>query len=213
MKTPEIRIYFSWLLYDHVSKDLFEKYSHGSQKLASKEKCFELARDYRNEWAKYDKKILSALSEVTGLTFYRQVIDVACAPWLAGQSDPLMLSFYYEPDQFVDILTHELCHVLLTDNKVYAEHSSPDWLNLTERWSKLFGEHSTTATVHIPVHALLKYIFVDILHDPERVNRDMADCKGNEPYEKSWEYVNAHDYKEIIGKLRHDYVRIGEGQH
>jgi hypothetical protein len=209
VKTPEVRIYFSWLLYDNVSKDLFEKYNDGSQKLSSKSDCLKWAEAYRNEWAKYEAKVLPALSEVSGLTFYRQVIDVACAPWLAGQSDPLLMSYYYEPDQFIDQLTHELCHVLLTDNTMYSDHSSSKWINLSERWAKLFGEvHDFTTLVHIPVHALCKYIFVDVLKEPGRVERDVADCAGNEPYKKSWDYVNAHDYHEIIEQLKADYKQL-----
>lgn len=208
MKTPEIRIYFSWLLYDNVSKDLFEKYSDGSKKLASKDDCFKWTGGYREEWAKYEDKIVPALTDVLGLEFYRETIDVACAPWVGAQSEPLLVSFYYEPDQFIDILTHELCHVLLTDNNTYSEHSQLKWVNLAKRWEKLFGTHEQTATVHIPVHALCKYVFVDILKQPERVARDMEDCKRNNPYVESWKYVNSHDYREIIVQLRQDYKEL-----
>lgn len=210
MKTPEIRIYFSWLLYDNVSKDLFEKYAAKSDALASKEKCFEWARNYQQAWDKRGHDVLSKLSEALGLSFYRPIIDVACAPWLSPQSAPLLMGFYYEPDQFVDILLHELCHELLTENNVYAEYSSACWINLAERWEKLYGNHSLNTLVHIPVHALCKYIFIEVLAEPNRVTRDYEDCKGKEDYLASWEYVNTHDYKEIIAQLKAGYQAISQ---
>lgn len=209
MNKPEIRIYFSWLLYDNVSKDMFDKYSEEPQTLLPKERCFEFAQNYQKEWAKYESKIIPALTEALGVDFYRKTIDVACAPWLTAQSEPLLMSFYYEPDQFIDVLTHELCHILLTDNSVYSDHSSKEWINLVERWESLFGkQESSNTAAHIPVHALCKYIAVDVLGEPSRVDRDIEDVKHNKPYVDSWEYVNTHNYKEIISQLKEDYAKL-----
>lgn len=211
MKTPEVRIYFSWLLYQNESIYLDKQLRRpGDSSMISEQKCRDFAANYRNEWAKYQSKILSALMQVLNLEFYMPVIDVACAPWFKAQSEPITMSFYYYPDQFVDVLTHELCHVLLTDNNVYSIRSSRNEVALDEWWSKLFSKHELVTTVHIPVHALCKYVYLDILKEPSRLERDMQDVKGNKPYVEAWEYVNTHDYKEIIELLKQDYKEIAK---
>lgn len=209
MKLPEIRIYFSWLLYDTVSVKLHEA-SGETEKLLSKKTAEQYAENYRQEWTKYEKQIVSALVKIMDMEFYRDVIDVPCAPWFRPVSDPLTMNFYYFPDQFVDILMHELCHVLLTDSTIYSIKSSAELkLSLGARWQRLFGEeYDFTAAVHIPVHALSKYIYLDVLEAPERLERDIEHVKGDPPYAAAWEYVQTHDYNQIIEQLKADYRDI-----
>lgn len=207
-KIPEVRIYFSWLAYDTVSTEMV-KLHEPDWKLLPAEKYTEFTENYAREWAKYADKILPALVGVLGVRFYQSVIDAACVPWVRAISDPLTLNFRYMPDQFVDALTHELCHILLTDNDIYSIKSSEREVWLNERWVKLFGqEHDFTTVAHIPVHALCKYIYLDILKEPGRLERDMVDVKNNLPYKAAWGYVNAHDYHEIIAQLRADYAAL-----
>lgn len=209
-KNPEIRIFFSWLMYGNISKPLDKLWNDTDKPLESEETCEEWVQNYREEWAKYNDTILDALQEVTGLSFYKPVIDVACAPWLRASSDPVTMGFKNYPDQFVDVLAHELSHVLLTDNTVYSIQSSEKEVLLTDRWQKLFGKHDFNALVHIPVHALSKYLYLDILKDPSRLERDIDDVKGFKPYATAWEYVNSHDYKEIIAQIKEDYAQIAK---
>ena len=208
MKTPEIRIYFSWLLYDTVSVELHKALSTGKE-LISKEEAGECTADYREAWSAHEGKILPALVELMGMEFYRDVIDVPCAPWFRAVSAPLTMNFRYEPDQFVDVLTHELCHVLLNDNTIYSNKSSQKDLHLGVRWQKLFNDDSNfMITNHIPVHALSKYIYLDMLKEPERLVRDIEHVQHNAPYMAAWDYVNEHGYMQIIEQLKDDYQAI-----
>ncbi len=209
MKTPEIRIYFSWLLYDTVSAELDKLHPDDNSTLASKADCEEFAANYRAKWAKHESKILPALCDALGVEFYQAVINVPCAPYLPPISTPLIMSYHYSPDQFVDALTHELCHVLLTDNTVYSMESNEKPIKLDEHWRQLFGsELELKALFHVPVHALSKYIYVDVLQEPSRLKRDMEHVAHNAPYKSAWEYVNKHGYKEIIEQLKQDFVYI-----
>ena len=212
MKTPEVRIYFSWMLYDRVSVHLHELFGKGEE-LITKEQAEDYTENYRQAWSKFEDRILPALVEVLGVEFYRPVIDVPCAPWMWSISDPLTMGFQFFPDQFVDQLTHELCHVLLTDNTKYSMRSSKKVQYLDERWKKLFGkEHDFDTLAHIPVHALCKYIYLDILKDPKRLERDVEMVRVDPSYEAAWDYVDEHDYKEIIKQLKGDYAAIAEGR-
>jgi hypothetical protein len=168
------------------------------------------AANYQKEWGKYKDQILPAMIEVLGLEFYQPVIDVPCAHWFKAQSTPLMMSFYYYPDQFVDVLTHELVHVLLTDNSLFSFKDPNCEVDLTLRWKKLFGEHEFTTLVHIPVHAVSKYIYLDVLKNPARFERDMKEVKDDAPYVAAWKYVNSNDYMQIIEQLKKDYQDLAK---
>lgn len=210
---PEIRINFADLLYFNESQTLA-----GKEKLDSYEQYEKWTEAYRKEWRKYETKIITALEEVLNAQFYKPVIDVSCAPYFIPKSDPLIMNFRNEPDQFVDVLMHELCHVLLTDNNVIQihKHTNKKNVNLAKVWEELFGkEHDFSALVHIPVHALSKYIYLDILKEPSRLKRDIDSVKtyvGSEVYTAAWDYVDKQGYKEIIGKLKHSYKALREQQ-
>ncbi|MDZ7786125.1 MAG: hypothetical protein U5L95_03325 [Candidatus Saccharibacteria bacterium] len=64
-------------------------------------------------------------------------------------------------------------------------------------WKKLFGkEHSFTTLAHIPVHAIHKKIYLEIMDGEEGLKREMKELdkwKATE-YIKSWEYVNKHGH-------------------
>ena len=144
--------------------------------------------------------------DVTAATFKQNVIDVYIAPWFRAFSDPLIVGVIYEPDLFIDILTHELLHRLLTDNT-----SAPYDSDLSAEWRKLFGKnHSQPELVHIPVHAVHKALYLDALHQPERLKRDIerATKYGATAYIKAWEYVETHDYKELVENLKLLYKRL-----
>jgi hypothetical protein len=113
----------------------------------------------------------------------------------------------YEPDKFIDVLTHELLHRLLTDNTTISYDT-----NLRRTWSELFGrDHKPATLVHIPVHAVHKAIYLDVLKEPSRFERDFAGNKKHEavPYIEAWAYVEENGYKEIIEQLRQSYKDIG----
>lgn len=211
MSVPQIRISFGEILFDAESKALAEK--HGLE-TRSKDYYFDMTFQYWEDWQKYEKKILNGMQDALGVKFYLPVIDVTCAPFFIPKAAPMIMNFKDTPDRFVDVLTHELCHLILTDNSHYQEYEEAPKHFLSEDWKKLFGhEHEHNTLVHIPVHAVCKYIWLEILKMPERVERDMQDSKswqGGEAYTKSWEYVNAHDYKKIIGDLKQSYVEMGK---
>lgn len=204
---PEIRINFADLLYMGESKSLAE-----GKKLESYEQYDDWTAAYRKEWEKHEKKIMPALQDILDVQFYKSVIDVSCAPYFIPKSAPLIMNFRNEPDQFVDVLTHELCHVLLTDNDVVQihNHRQKQPINLVEAWQKLFGKELDFNTlVHIPVHALCKYVYFDVMKEPSRLERDMESVKsyvGTQSYVDAWEYVEKHGYQKIIDDLKHMYA-------
>ena len=206
-KYPEIRIKDAWLLRENASKHLHELWGKDTQ-LADDAWMENRVKQYQKAWQTYEKKILNGMCDLLGLSFRQNVIDVYIAPWFGAFSDPLVIGVMREPDQFVDTLTHELIHRLLTDNS-----SIPYETKLFPNWQKLSGKnHSFTTIVHIPVHAVHKAIYLDILNEPERLERDKkSDIQHNaKDYIASWQYVDSNDYQIIIEKLRNSYKHLAD---
>lgn len=139
------------------------------------------------------------------MSFRQDIIDVYIAPWFTAFSDPMIIGVIHKPDLFVDILTHELIHRLITDN-VTTPYNAP----LLREWKKLFGkQHDWNTLVHIPVHAINKAIYLDILKSPKRLKRDIKRCsKFSVGYKEAWDYVEEYGYQEIIEQLRQSYNNL-----
>ena len=208
-KLPVIRITDAWLLRQNASKHLHELW--GKDKVLADDEWMEKrVKEYSDAWKPYEQKILTAMTEILGLSFRQNIIDVNIAPWFGAFSDPMVIGVMGEPDVFVDTLTHELLHRLLTDNT-----SIPHETMLLEEWQKLFGkEHSFGMVVHIPVHAVHKAIYLDVLKEPKRLKRDIAENNKHNAadYIGAWDYVEKHGYKEIINQLKKSYLRLSREQ-
>lgn len=205
MELPQIRIKDAWLLRENASVHLHKLWAKEGEELADFDAMQKIVAAYQAAWEPVEKKILTAMTDSLGLEFRKNIIDVSIAPWFRAFSDPLVIGVTYEPDMFVDILTHELIHVLLTDSTKTPE----DLFVLGADWGRMYGDkHTFGALVHIPVHAVHKHIYLDILKDPAKYDRDkhMSDGKAKD-YIDAWAYVDAHDYKKLITELKESYTR------
>ena len=203
MKYPEIRIKDAYLLHQNASTHLHELWAKPGDKLADHEEMREVVASYQKAWRPYETKILAGMCQTTGLQFEQNIIDVYIAPWFRAFSDPLVVGITIAPDKFIDTLTHELLHRLLTTNT-----SLPFDTDYIIIWQKLFGKnHTHRALVHIPVHAVHKAIYLDVLNEPARLKRDIAKMKqlGAVDYVAAWDYVEEHGYKNIIAQLKGSY--------
>ncbi len=207
MTYPEIRIQNGWLLRRNASKYLHELWGKGKQ-LSNDEDVQKVVEAYKDAWQPYERKILEGLYKTTDLEFYQNTIDVFVAPWFAAFSSPMVIGVIYEPDDFIDTLTHELIHRLLTDNKTI-----PYDTKFFKPWRELFGEElEDNMLIHIPVHAVHKAIYLDVLKEPERFKRDVEFCikYDHKPYIDAWDYVEKHGYEEIIAKLKKSYQKMAQ---
>lgn len=204
---PVVRIKNAWLLRENASAHLNELWGKG-RPLNPDDYYIEKVKDYQKAWRPYEHKILTGMTDIMTLSFRQNVIDVYVAPWFYAFSEPMVIGVIFTPDEFVDALTHELIHRLLTDNTAL-----PNELILIPPWEKLFGkQHSRKTLVHIPVHAVHKAIYLDVLNEPKRLERDIEKDRksGNKAYIASWDYVSEQGYKEIINKLKKSYQDLSE---
>lgn len=210
MKYPEVRIKNAWLLREATSVYLHELWGKKGEELVDYEKIEEIVKRYRKAWKPEEEKIIKAMCKSVDLEFYQNTIDVYIAPWFQAFSDPLVIGVAYDDETFVDLLTHEICHHLLTDNTIISEKRLAV---LDTEWRHLFGpSHSFDTLIHIPVHAICKYIYLDVRKRPDRLKADIAlnEKYSAKDYIDAWNYVEEHGYKEIITQLKTSYKTLSK---
>jgi hypothetical protein len=204
---PKVRIKDAWLLRTNASVYLNELWGK-NKPLRTDEEYAEITAAYREAWQPFEHIILKGMQNVTGLSFRQNMIDVYVAPWFSAFSDPLVIGVTYQPDVFIDTLTHELIHRLLSDNTTIPFGTELK----THNDITLYGEgHNFKTLIHISVHAVHKAIYLDILDAPERLTTDIDGVKQEtswdaSDYVKAWEYVDTHDNHHIIHNLKGAYA-------
>lgn len=197
---PKIRFKYGWLVAGEASLVLNDTWGDGTP-LRTQEEYFEIAKKYQGWWRPDGDTILAAMTEVLGLRFSQTEIDIYVVPWFNAISDPMIIGPAFPTrDELVNVVTHELLHRLLTENTV--TDYTHDYLS---DWKELFGDLEFNTLVHIPVHAVMKKIYLDKLHRPDLLDLDKRLVQKNQPYANAWTYVDENGFEEIIHKLVHWY--------
>jgi hypothetical protein len=199
-KIPKVRFEYSFLLSEQASEGLNTLWGDGTP-LESSEYYTAVAEKYENWWKGDNDAVLHGLCKLTGLTFYQNTIDVHVAPWFYAFSSPMVLGVRFQTkDELVNTLTHEIIHRLLTDNTVYDV--TYDFVAL---WQSMFGDDVPWNTlVHIPVHALMQELYLDVIDRPDLLTLDKESLTEStaDDYIAAWDYVDQHGYKTITDKIR-----------
>ena len=156
----------------------------------TEEQVFGKIKIFREYCEKYNEIIIEALYEITSLQFKRNIIDVfVISATNRDMSAPIIIRSRYEPDEFLDVLIHELLHVFLGDNKI--------------KQYEIEGESERTKN-HITLFAIHKYIYLDLLKEPYRLERNIKKSNegDNKDYARAWEIVNNLDYLQIIKNIK-----------
>ncbi|MEK7662470.1 MAG: hypothetical protein AAB355_03200 [Patescibacteria group bacterium] len=164
-----------------------------------KEKILERIKNYKTEWVKYESEILRGMCSVLDINFKRNIIDVHIVSGNPRDfSDPLIIKSGYPPQEFVDILSHELIHILFQDN---IEKIPVRIL------SEMFPQESILVRNHVITHAVLKYIYLEILKDESRLNKNIkrSSDANMQDYTRAWEIVEKRGYRELIDEFKNKY--------
>jgi hypothetical protein len=197
-KLPKIRISYSWLLSGQASEIMNEKYGDGTP-LRTFEEYEAVVEKYDKWWSPFGEDILNGLCNILQLEYRQNIIDIYVAPWFSPISNPMVIGpAYHSMNALINTITHELIHRLLIDNtSINYKH------DLLTDWKILFGDnHDFNTLVHIPVHAVMKRLYLDVIDRPDLLKLDIDDVSNNKPYAQAWDYVNNNDYVDIIGKLK-----------
>jgi hypothetical protein len=212
MTIPQIRIQSSALLYNSISEQERRSWANKTgQPLLTFEEIEMYARELSQAWHEYEAVILEGMLGLYGVEFKKNIIDIYVNPWNNSISNPLIINPRRSPTIQIDTITHELLHVLFTDNTSFSIHEEDNGVRLTDEWRELFGdEHAWKSLVHIPVHAGLKSIFLDTLNEPVRLARDLSRCQHNQIYKDAWDYVESHNYSNINMQLKTLYQSLND---
>lgn len=196
---PEIRIRHSRLMTRSISTSLIKYHRGPDAEVSELEVYLKKADAYRDGWKVKEQAILSGMTNELGLNFYLPVIDATLAPMVPTFSTPLTLNYRFTPDEFIDALTHELIHILLSDNiySISFEHLK------MEQWP---NENDKTRN-HILVHAVLAFIDTETLAEPARMERDSMSCHDNPPYRRAWEIVKEQGYRPVIELIKAEVMK------
>lgn len=144
---------------------------------------------YKEIWGQYEHKILKGMCGAVNLSFVRNEIDVYIVNGNTRSfSRPIVMRSGYSPHEFVQTLTHELIHCLLSDNEDgYIEYIHGS-----------FGSH-------VAVYSIMEYIFRDELDKPlwlEEVDPRKNKIPQPQHYIDAWEYVEKTGYRTVLEKIR-----------
>lgn len=154
----------------------------------------ERVKNYNLLWERYGERILTAITDVTGLSFKRNLIPIYIVSGNPrGFSDPVVLKSGYSDMEFINCLAHELIHCLFTDNYSRVNDAIP----------YAAPGFNSTAEDHVFLQAILKYLYVDVLGEPERlVNEMKRSNKYRNGYELAWQVVESRGYRLLIEEFK-----------
>lgn len=156
---PKINIRHGRLLEPFFKDYILNKYP--DHVFFSEEEVLEKVDVFEKTFSERGNEALKRMYEITGLEFKKNIIDVFIVNATnRDMSAPLIIRARYTPNEFVEILIHELVHVLLTDNKFPIDiHPDP------------------TVAKHIPVYKVLKEMgYMREPKDPKyKLAYDLAD--------------------------------------
>ena len=174
---PEVRFKYGWLIADAASVTLNEKWGDGTP-LKSVEEYEAIARQYQEWWLPVGDTILRAMMDTLQLEFRQNTLDVYVVPWFYAISDPLIVGpTFKSQDEVINLLTHELVHRLVTDN-TKAEYGE----NMIEDWRTLFGDLAFNTLTHVPVYAVIKKIYLEVLERPDLLQQEAQSIGEDQEY-------------------------------
>jgi hypothetical protein len=198
----EVRIEFSYLIYNMIAKPMWAHY-RPDKEIMSPLRAQEIIAEYKQAWQLHEQAILSGMCELFDLRFYKSVLDVYMSPGAPTLSTPTIITLRFDADEFIDVLTHELLHVLITDNTTYDSDEK-----LGDVLERIYPDYSRLTRNHILVHAALKHLYLNVLKEPRRLSRDIENCKKLPDYAKAWEVVKERGYKELIEGFKGYYGQM-----
>ena len=160
-----------------------------SKKPITPEKALKARLIIERAWKKEGKKIIHSLEKITGLCFQKD--ELCYLNSKASFSQPLSIKIE-DSKTMLDNLTHELIHVLLTQN--YGKIERPMKLFHT-KWEK----YNFTTRIHILVHAIHLELAEQIF--PNRT-KHIVGYSTNRNYRTSWEIVMKYGHKKLIGGFK-----------
>lgn len=159
------------------------------------EKINNAINEYKEIWNKEGEKIVNSMEKISKLKFKENNINaIVFISSLSSRSFPLSLSANYPKERMPELIIHELCHRLLSGNKIRIDFNKGDDITLE-------------------IHKVLNLILYDIWED--LYGKEYADKSVEaESHKKAWKWAlsftkeeRAQKFKELIKKSTAYYTQ------
>lgn len=158
-----------------------------------------------HRWKKFEKRILKYTEQLTGLKWKKESIPcyiikistflpISCPLTIPIQLQTGKSTFTLSVGRFIDILVHELLHILFMQN-----NSCKDYF--TYLINEKYKAESWNTAAHVPIHAIHKKILFKFF-GKNRFLREIRDAAHYPDYKRSWEIVDETGEDSIIEELR-----------
>ncbi len=178
--------------------------SFGRELLGFEKACAYIDK-LEKKWCVSEEKIFSAMSEATGLSWNESKIIVYINN-VRAFSDPLTIPVFDDLDVGYDVLIHELIHQLYIQNRDKMKE-----VNYWNMVSQKYPDELPLTRNHIHLHALFQHIMIDILKEPQRLEREFEALKNPQraerakPYQRAWDIVTEKGYEIILSEFKQSF--------
>src|SRR3989344_1525981 len=203
MKIPAVTIKYNKYLDEYVTFFLenskrAKDSGWGAWKKKNENDIIKKVIAFQGAWKNHSKNILSSLQEILDLEFKKNNIPVYIVNAVNRTvSDPIIIGSNYSLDGFIDMLTHEIIHVLISDN-LGQKHKK-----LKEFYKKTYPESEFDETYsHILVYAVHSKIYHKYFPDRKDVDIKRSAKHGNRGYSIAWDIVTREGSDNIISEFK-----------
>jgi len=177
---------------------VYDKLLAKSTQLMSEQTIDGMLSAAEGSWSKDGAKIISELSDVAQLPWKEEIIQCyLVSDYKYAFSDPLTIPISkYSPDKsgFVDIVSHELIHRLLSANE--------DQLGNVKRFMKeTFPNIKPNTEVHIILYGIQSQVWQNLLGAEQRKNLFLT-VPDVESYIDAWNIANNLGYDRVVDEFR-----------
>jgi hypothetical protein len=198
MKSPKIIFAYS-KVYDKTLNNLIEKSGDSATSTDPSISPMEYITKIGEEWEKISENVFNEISYILNLDWKEEKIKCYLIRKGICFSDPLTIKYFKDTKRFLEVLSHELIHIILTQN---IEKTQGGIKKLNEIYSDL----TQKARTHIIVHAVLKKVLEKHL-GKNSLERDIKLVSKIEDYKKAWDIVLEKGENNIIKKFVENYSK------
>jgi len=191
---PKIEFCFS-----SIYNSFFEEYvklPYSKNKNISTNDIFKKIEIIEKEWKKIGNKIFKSLTVYTNLKWSEKIIKCYFVKNCIPFSDPLTICPRGNNKETINLLIHELIHILIYQNRNNKKVQKM-WNFLDKKYKK----ESMLTINHIIVHAVHSKIYLEYF-DQKELNNNIERDKRDKNYARSWMIVNNLGYEKIIDLVK-----------
>ena len=201
MSSPTVRIEYAKHL-DPYFKSLF-KYNQEAGLISNElhypdsESILQKVQEYNRAWL-LRIPVLEYLQTTLKLDFNQTIIDAYIIGQMRGAiSTPILTSSQLPSQKYIDVLTHEIIHRLIADNRQN--------IDVPAIFTTMFPGETDLCKIHVIVNALMKKVYLDFLNEPKRLSDNLERDTNSADYMKSWEIVDQLGENIIINEFISHY--------